>query len=218
MSLILRKIIATGIEIGIWRMDDYALEERLNERLLAEAGVIELPTIKSSQRKKEIICTRLLLNTLLGEKSVLSYTPEGKPFLNDPDVHLSISHSYDYIAALINKNKSTGIDIQKINPKISRIKNKFLNAAELSSSSNGNNEIDLLHVLWGAKECIFKEYGSGKVFFAENILIEPFEFKTGGIINGSLHLNNQHRRYTLAYEKLDDYMLVYIQDFVNIVK
>ena len=78
------------------------------------------------------------------------------------------------VATLVH-NTPCGIDIQKEVEKITRIAPKFCNGQELDFLPS-SGRLSYYHIIWGAKESIYKAYGRKKLDFKKNIIIEPFEF------------------------------------------
>jgi 4'-phosphopantetheinyl transferase EntD len=138
-----------------------------------------------------------------------------KPFLQNEKYHFSISHCGDYAAAIVSSNKRVGIDIETVSAKIDRVQHKFLGENEYNIAFGEIEElarrlpgldIQLLTVLWSAKEATFKWYGEGKVDFKANMQLSgqirvlpdqwiclPFIFDKGtpvGLYVHSTVLNN----------------------------
>ncbi len=208
MGLIFKNNISPFTIIGIWEVDETP------ENFFSD----ELNSVKSESRKKEIVATKFLLSELCCINATIGHTENGKPYLKNSRQNISISHSYKYVALILEKRYETGIDIQKITAKITRIKEKFMSNEELKSLTGGESPIEKLHVYWGAKECVFKSYVKGNLIFSENIFIEPFNYQNTGEIFAHLKLPDEKKTFTLHYEKRDAYMLVYITDLINIVK
>lgn len=216
MGLILKQSISSSAEIGLWEINSLPLKELIKTMILSEKDKLEIFSPGNEFRKKEILATKMLIQELLGKEAEIFYDKNGKPHLKNSAAHISLSHSYQYVAAIIDQKNPTGIDIQKITPKIIRIKEKYLSQNELTFLS-GQQNIEKLHVLWGAKECIYKEHGEGNIIFSQHIHVKPFDYKTRGEIIARLELKNYKKNFILGYKKLNDYMLVYIRELVNIV-
>jgi len=92
-----------------------------------------------------------------------------------------------------------------------------MNPKELNSLRE-NNHIEQLYVYWGAKEALYKLYGKRALHFKENLLIEPFEYKGKGVINGCISIGKMKETYSLHYEKISDYMLVYVLEISLILQ
>ncbi len=78
-----------------------------------------------------------------------------RPFIEHPEWHVSISHSYPFAAACISKKAFTGIDLEKKGRKIQQVAPRFLNSEELNTWQN--DEL-MLTIAWSAKESIYKAW------------------------------------------------------------
>ena len=67
------------------------------------------------------------------------------------------------VAVITHPSLPCGLDIEQRNAKIGRIARKFVNAEEEAFCSA--TDLDRLHIIWGAKEAMFKWYGLGGVDF-----------------------------------------------------
>lgn len=120
-----------------------------------------------------------------------------KPLLSNGKLHFSISHCGDFAAAIISEEKSVGIDVELVTPKIESIKNKFLSEKELELIAKKNLEtkitnFELLTLCWSCKESIFKWYGKGNVDFKKNMIIDNLIFENHqDLIN--MRFQKEHR-------------------------
>jgi len=175
-------------------------------------GLLHLPDYSaftgiSGKRELEKAATAFLLGKLFNKAVDLSYTAEGKPLLKNENCHISISHSHDKLVIICDTKYDTGIDVELIRDKVLKIKDKFLSKAELEEAKD---TIEKLIIYWAAKETLYKIYGLKEVEFAKHLFIHPFELKTVGQITGEINLDSFRKKFNLHYEKLDDYMLVYV--------
>lgn len=128
---------------------------------------------------------------------LIAITESRKPLLSNGKLHFSISHCADFAAAIISKDKSVGIDVELITPKIESIKNKFLSQKEIDLISKKNDEFkfmnyELLTLCWSTKESIFKWYGKKQVDFKKNMIIDDLLFENHhGMIES--HFQKQQR-------------------------
>ena len=116
---------------------------------------------------------------------LISISDSKKPLLSNHEFHFSISHCGDYAAAIVSENKTVGIDVELVTPKIELIKNKFLSAGELSllPGIKAGNNFQILTLFWSTKEAIYKWYGKGSISFKKNIVIGELSFENDhGII------------------------------------
>ncbi len=216
MGLYLNRNIDNDTILGIWKIEEifnwFIAQLQLNNE---DLQIIPSTRDKSGQRKLHWLSTQILLRHLLNSKKKveINYDQHGKPHLANSSYKISISHSNKFVAIQLSKTYA-GIDIQQIAQKIERIAAKFMNSKELNSLRE-NNHIEQLYVYWGAKETLYKIYGKRALHFKENLLIEPFEYKGKGVINGCISIGKMKETYSLYYEKIEDYMLVYVLGKIN---
>ena len=147
-----------------------------------------------------------LINYLLDKEVEIDYDEKGKPFLTNNVKHISISHSHDKLAIIVNEQESTGIDIELIRDKVLKIKHKFLTESELTDA---NDNVEKLLIYWAAKETLYKIYGLKEIDFIEHLFVKPFTKHNLGTIIGVINLPNFRESFYLNYQILDDYVLVY---------
>lgn len=166
-----------------------------------------------SKRDMERKGVQILMGEMLKTSDFkIVYDALNKPFLEQRKEQISISHSHDWLAITINQKESTGVDIELIRNKVINIKHKFLADHELAFA--GSN-IEILTLLWAAKEAIYKAYGKKSIEF-KNIQVEPFNFKEDGEIFGVMKLSGRERKYKLMYRKLDTYILVLVLNEIKL--
>jgi phosphopantetheinyl transferase (holo-ACP synthase) len=175
-------------------------------------GLLHLPDYSvftgiTAKRELEKGATAFLLEKLFGNAVHLSYNTEGKPFLKSEKCHISISHSHDKLVIICNTKYDTGVDVELIRDKVLKIKDKFLSQVELDEAKEN---VEKLIIYWAAKETLYKVYGLKEVEFAKHLFVHPFELKTQGQISGEINLESFRKKFNLHYEKLEDYMLVYV--------
>ncbi len=166
----------------------------------------------TGKRELEQKATAFLLEKLFGKGVDLSYNAEGKPELKKESCHISISHSHDKLVIIYNTTCATGVDVELIRDKVLKIKDKFLSVAELNEAKEN---VEKLIVYWAAKETLYKVYGLKEVEFAKHLFVQPFELKAEGKILGEINLESFQKKFNLHYEKLEDYILVYVLDEIK---
>lgn len=184
--------ITTAISIGLLDLAAFSKEQNLAaKRETEKAGALHL--------------LKQLLNN---EPFELAYSATNKPFLQGRAEHISISHSHDKLAIICNRACNTGIDIELIRDKVTKIQHKFLNDREIAFA---NNDTEALITLWAAKETLYKVYGLKEMDFKLNLFIDNF---TGEQMTGHIRTHNLDKTYTLINERIDEYKLVYVLDEV----
>tara|TARA_R110001592_G_scaffold61993_8_gene189447 strand:+ start:3991 stop:4602 length:612 start_codon:yes stop_codon:yes gene_type:complete len=201
MPLFQQKNIANNIKVGVWHITENQ-EGLINKAAGLNINLSEIPQTKSDNRIKQWIATRLLLNHFFNDVEII-YDKLGKPSLSN-NWNISISHSGDYVAIIINSTKYCGIDIEKVTTKVERIKHKFLNNDDLKNITSHEH----LTLYWGAKEALYKYYGKKEVLFIENLFIKGFSEQENSF-SGVINMPDFKTEIKMEWEKIDDYLLVY---------
>jgi phosphopantetheinyl transferase len=126
----------------------------------------------------------------------------GKPLLEKYPHHLSLSHSYPYVAVQINKFKPVGIDLEQPKEKLLKVAPRVLSNEELIDAGT---DIVKHCIYWCAKEALYKLDGKGGLHFSTQLLIKPFERRLEGLIKGRIHQNEVE----LGYQVNNDFVVVY---------
>ncbi len=166
----------------------------------------------SAKREIETEGKEYLAKHLLGDNCIIAYDDKGKPYLSCDSRHISISHSHDKLAIIVNEKESTGIDIELIRDKVLKIKHKFLTNEELLEA---NDDVEKLLIYWAAKETLYKIYGLKEVDFIAHLFVKPFTKHNLGTIIGEINLPNFKETFELNYQIIEDYVLVYASNKIT---
>lgn len=123
-----------------------------------------------------------------------------RPYLNHPDWHISISHSYPFATACISKLPHTGIDLERKGRNIQKIAPRFLNTIELEAWKD--NPMNLT-IAWSAKEAIYKAWKKPGLSFQKEIELSFDGSQLGGKVN-------QQEAFRIRYEIFDDFILTLV--------
>lgn len=192
-------------KIALWHITE-------NEQFLSAQSdsVFSPEEIISPHKRLEWLAGRLLLRHL-AESSGFPYQgirkdEYGKPFLKGSEHHISLSHSYPYVAAQIHPHHSVGIDIEQPKEKLLRIAPRILDPSELE---NAGNNIVKHCVYWCAKEALYKVYGKRGLLFTNHLRLKPFDLKEMGDLEGWVESNGARQFIELHYIVTKDYVLVH---------
>ena len=207
MPIVLKKD-ESDYSIGIWKSIE-SFEELLNLEALNQADLEKWKSFQSDKRKREWLTVRVLLRKLFPDTVLptIRYDEYGKPFL-DNEKAISISHTKEFVAILITSKAYAGIDLEAIRERITSLSAKFTNEPEEKSLPKACL-VEHLHVIWGAKEVLFKLYGRGEIDFRANLFVEPFLFAESGLITASVLKNDINKKHEITYELWDNKMLTY---------
>ena len=203
MPIICSKRIPLQTQIGLWYIEED--KEQLQHALKPyKTDLTDVLQIAHPDRQLSGLAVRLLVHRMLEKKGVeIDKDEYGKPYLSNANEHIGLSHSGQLAAGIISKNKC-GIDIQIRSKKVLAIRDKFLNEREHCTSE------DNLHIIWSAKESIYKAYGKKQVDFKRDIFIQVGDIhRNFGIFTGELIRHPKTLKYQLYYEIWNNYYLVY---------
>jgi 4'-phosphopantetheinyl transferase len=209
MPVYLKRNIADSSLLGVWEITETP-EVLLRKIRLNKEEKDLYDGFRNDTRRMQWLSYRVLLKELITEEeySHVIYDEFGKPYLLYDSHHLSVSHSGKYSAAIVSRDFPVGIDIEITHPKIEKVVHKFLSDKEMKHIGDASR-LEKLYVYWGAKESLYKLYGERNLLFQENILLQPFNFAEKGEFTGEINTGKFQKEYTIHYEKLNDYMLVY---------
>jgi 4'-phosphopantetheinyl transferase len=169
------------IEVLVWEIIETA-ESEFSFFQIGDAFRMRLAQIAHPHRRIEYLASRAALNEIYPESTVIYQ--EKKPLLTDGS-HVSFSHNVRFGVAARSLSKNLGVDLEsERTAQLEKIKHKFLSAQEAAFTHTAND----LHIIWGAKEALFKLYGHGSVDFLTELEVHAFEFGNGtGYTTGVIH-------------------------------
>lgn len=135
---------------------------------------------------------------------------KGKPHLFPAVADISISHSGQLATLYISEAGPCGIDLEMVGDKVLRIEGKFCSDEERDCLDRVAHR-ESLHLIWGAKEALYKLYGKKEVDFRSQLFIEPFEPALQGHLFGLTRLPGLEQRFRLGYRFMDAYCLVWTE-------
>lgn len=210
MALAYHKKLDESTEFAIWKIEE-SPEELYVQLQLREHEKKVLESLNHGRRNLHWLSTRVLLRRLLNTEQYIDCQVDehGKPYLPDSSYHISFSHSFDYAAVIISKDKPVGIDIEIIKHKIERVAGKFLTEEEINFIGS-KHKVEHLYICWCAKEAIYKLQGKRNVSFKDHIRLQPFSYQEKGSFTASLETDLEYKRFEVLFEKFENYMIGYV--------
>lgn len=199
----------TGTQWAVWETTEP--ESFFMENMNLYPGETEEIRSLNDHKRFEWLASRHLLHLMSGRdiRGACLKDEFGKPYLEGSSYHISISHSRDMVAVMASPH-NCGVDIQYKVEKIYRIADKFVSADEKASSVPEKDPVTALHVLWGAKEALYKAYGKKKLEFKTQILVDPFDAtQLFGQTRGKVLTDDFSGEYDIHFRILNDLVLVY---------
>lgn len=179
MPLFYQQDINESTRLGVWQI--------IEEESFFSSEVSVQREITHPHKRLQHLAGRYMLKHLFGDfpYELIRIADTRKPFLHNEKYHFSISHSGDFAAAIVSRDKRVGIDVEYRTPSVMKVLHKFLNAEEMKFVQKEDEAIPYLRetLLWSVKETVFKWHGDGGIDFSENILVKDFNALTSGTIN-----------------------------------
>jgi phosphopantetheinyl transferase len=193
---------------GLWRIDED--ESSLTSPVPSDSVSASLT---NPLKRLEFLAGRALIRSLLEMWNLEYFGVEkdcfGKPFLTGSKFHVSLSHSYPYVAAILHKTKNVGIDLEQPKDKLLRIAPRVLSEGELQDAGQ---DVTKHCIYWCAKESLIKIYGKKDLILARNLQISPFQRYSSGRLLGRILANNTETAIPLSYLVSEKFVMVVSAD------
>jgi phosphopantetheine--protein transferase-like protein len=208
MGLYLKKELDNEAVIGVWQITE--TEEELKELSSTPSDEMEeISFIRSESLRKQRLAVRALLNTLFDEKVYLSHHDNGKPYLENNPVNISITHTEKYVAVILHEEENVGIDIESLDRDFSAVEKKALSEDEIDDLEDEKRN-EQLAIYWCAKEAVYKLLSRYNVDFAEQIEIERFRPRGEGELEATFTSKDDEEEFDLEYITFDRHILVWV--------
>ncbi|MDU0371018.1 4'-phosphopantetheinyl transferase superfamily protein [Hymenobacter endophyticus] len=197
--------------LGLWHLTEPA--EELWPLLPAQAHYLaRFPQGRDELRARQWLAGRVLAHQLLRELSdapaTLHNDENGRPYFPElPAGGVSLSHSGEWVAAVLSAQEAVGIDIEMIRPKAKKLAHRVLAESELA---NAGDDAVKYCLYWSAKETLYKLHSRRGLVFKEQLLLSPFELREAGVLTGHLLLENSRSQHQIQYSQPSPgYILTY---------
>jgi phosphopantetheinyl transferase len=208
MPIVQTTTLKNGI-LGIWDITE-SKEELLHQLPFSEDEFEQFSKIKNLDKQREKLAGRVLAKSLMDTLDETYYgivnALSGRPVLMDSPRRVSISHSGKYVAALITRSKTVGVDIQRIEPKIARIAPRVLSAKELEDC---DGQTAKLCAYWSIKEVLYKVYRERQLNFIDHLEIQNFILSKNCSCTGAIVLDQERADFSVTVCTFEDYILAY---------
>ena len=211
MALYLKKELENDARIYVWHITETEQDLRENTQV-PDDELEELSFMGSEARRKEKLAERALLNAIFEEKVYLGHHDNGRPYLQNMAMEISISHTNDFVAIILHPDEDMGIDIEKLDRDFSAVEKKALSEDEREDLSDRNRNLQLA-IYWCAKEAVYKRMSINGVDFAEQIAVEKFSPREDGELEAVFHhKDGTEVEINLEYMTFEDHVMVWVMD------
>ncbi len=194
-------------QVALWKVEE-SVDELLALVKLNDAQLLEIKSLKREQRQKEKLVSIHLVHLLTLSDVIVKYKPNGAPYIEGSNSHISITHTKGWVAVQLYAFDVAGIDIEYRSDRILRVAHKFIANKELAFVPN-DFKTDYFNLIWCAKETLYKIVQKEGLDFIDQLQIEPFILNKDGVITGLVKFDSVSRSYQMGYCVSDDWYLVY---------
>ena len=153
---------------------------------------------------------RTLLDRLFEEKVYLNHHDNGKPYIENSSINISITHTDKYVAVIVNDSEEVGIDCESLDRDFSAVEKKALSEDEIEDLDEDQRN-EQLAIYWCAKEAVYKKMSQYNVDFAEQIEIENFRMRGEGELEATfIQKDGFEEEIHLQYMTFDRHVLVWV--------
>ena len=195
--------------LGVWHITES--EAELQELCSIPSDELEeISFIKNESLRKQKLAVRALLDAMFEEKVYLSHHDNGKPYIENNATNISITHTNDYVAVILNDLEDVGIDCESLDRDFSAVEKRALSEEEIEDLDDDKRN-EQLAIYWCAKEAVYKKLSQYKVDFAEQIEIDSFRPKGEGELEATfIHKDGYEEQFDLEYMTFDRHVLVWV--------
>ena len=194
--------------LGVWHITESESELRELTSIPSDE-MEEISFIKSESLRKQKLAVRVLLDCMFDEKVYLSHHDNGKPYIENNAVNISITHTDKYVAVILDDLDDVGIDCESLDRDFSAVEKKALSEEEIEDLEDERRN-EQLAIYWCAKEAVYKKISQYHVDFAEQIEIDSFRPKGEGELEATfVHKDGYEESFQLSYMTFDRHVLVW---------
>lgn len=194
--------------LGVWHITESESELRELTSIPSDE-MEEISFIKSESLRKQKLAVRALLDCMFDEKVYLSHHDNGKPYIENNAVNISITHTDKYVAVILDDLDDVGIDCESLDRDFSAVEKKALSEEEIEDLEDERRN-EQLAIYWCAKEAVYKKISQYHVDFAEQIEIDSFRPKGEGELEATfVHKDGYEESFQLSYMTFDRHVLVW---------
>ncbi len=193
--------------VGVWKISESEAELRAMTSIPSDE-LEEISYIKNESVRKQRLAVRALLDALFEEKVYLSHHDNGKPYIENNAINISITHTENYVAVMLNDDDEVGVDCESLDRDFSAVAQRVFSPEEIESLDDDTRN-EQLAVMWCAKEAIYKLTSQYDVDFAEQIKIDSFRFRDEGELSATyIDKDDYEQELDLFYFTFDRHVVV----------
>ncbi len=157
------------------------------------------PENSASQKKIESSAARFCLWNLCQQLSKgpwdLRKDERNRPYFDSSNFHISLSHSFPFVAAVISHEKPVGIDLERYGRNVEKIGPRFLSAEEWNRWHDSHAHLTMA---WACKEAIYKAMGVPGLAFQPDIQLPQ-------LATNSFEIHVRDKKISISMEEFEHF-------------
>jgi len=209
MGLYFNRELENEALISVWEITE-SEDDLLNLSSIPNEELEELALIRNAARRKEKLAVRALLNKVFDGKVYLGHHDNGRPYLQNSLIEISISHTNRFVSILTHPEESVGIDIESLNRNYSAVEKRALSLEELDYLSDRDRDLQLA-IIWSAKEAVFKRMSRSDIDFSSQIIVKKFSPRESGELEVIfIDKDGDQQEFELNYEIFENHVMAWL--------
>jgi 4'-phosphopantetheinyl transferase len=212
MALFLTKKIDKSTSIYVWDITETE-DELWNLASVPNDDAEEIKMTSSEARRKERLAELALLNKIFDGKVYLGHHDNGRPYLHNSVMEISISHDSRFVAIITSSREDLGIDIESLDRDFSAVEKKALSEDEIDDIDEDKKHLQLA-IYWCAKEAIYKRMSIYGVDYAEQIEVDRFNPRSDDndhdIHATFTYKDGTEMEFDLTYTVFENHVMVWV--------
>ena len=194
--------------IGVWQISESEEELKVLSSVPSDE-LEEISYIRNESLRKQRLAVRALLDQMFEEKVYLSHHDNGKPYIENNAINISITHTNKYVAVILAEDEEVGIDCESLDRDFSAVEKMALSEDEKDDLDDDKRN-EHLAIFWCAKEAVYKKMSRYNVDFAEQIEIDDFNPREDGFLEATfVDKDGDTEEINLQYMTFDRHVLVW---------
>ncbi len=190
-------------KILLWKYEE---SENFDPEKLLEPENFDRISEYHPKKLVETLMVRQILKDELPDHKILYENRQ--PFLQPKSYHISITNSFPFAAIAFSKDK-IGIDIEKFNPKLIRLKDKFVYPEERAFIPV-DQEMEYLTIIWSVKESLYKIHHSKHWSLKKHYEVLPFNMENLHSVQCRVYDDNSSDDFYARVEFIEDYVFTIV--------
>ena len=139
------------------------------DTLLTAQDIASASRFQNERRRNEHLAWRRIVRRELGREVVIDYNDTGAPYVDTPNIYISIAHCPERVAVAIAEER-IGVDIESRERNFLAAASRFMSKEERAIC----HDEDWAAMVWCTKEACYKYHGKRGIDLLDDIRIEYY--------------------------------------------